>query len=45
MATKQIFDIKEIFDDDDSITSLEFREYGPQTGVNLNNQRWNSYNY
>jgi len=38
MATQQIFDIKEKFAEDDSISSLEFHEYGPQTGVNLNNQ-------
>ena len=38
MATEQIFNIKEKIDEDDSITSLEYHEYGPQTGVNLNNQ-------
>ena len=30
--------IKDKIEEDDSITSLEFHEYGPQTGVNLNNQ-------
>ena len=38
MATKQIFNIQEKFAEDNSISSLEFYEYGPQTGVNLNNQ-------
>ena len=38
MSTQQIFNIKDKIDEDDSITSLEFHEYGPQTGVNLNNQ-------
>ena len=38
MTTQQIFDIKEKFAEDNSISSLEFHEYGPQTGVNLNNQ-------
>ena len=38
MATKHIFNIKEKFDEDDSISSYEFHEFGPQTGANLNNQ-------
>ena len=38
MATKQIFDIKEKFDEDESISSLEYHEYGPQTGKDLNQQ-------
>ena len=38
MSTQQIFNIKDKIDEDDSITSIEFHEYGPQTGVNLDNQ-------
>ena len=38
MATEQIFNIKDKIDEDESISSLEFHEYTPQTGVNLNNQ-------
>ncbi len=38
MATEQIFNIKEKIIEDESISSYEFHEYTPQTGVNLNNQ-------
>ena len=38
MATKQIFAIKEKFEVDESILSLEYQEYNPQTGVSLNTQ-------
>ena len=38
MATEQIFNIKDKFQEDESITALEYHEYTPQSGVNLNNQ-------
>ena len=38
MATRQIFAIKEKFEEDESISSLGYHEYTPQTGINLNNQ-------
>ena len=38
MATKQIFDIKEKFDEDKSIESFQYHKYEPETGVDLNQQ-------
>ena len=37
MTTKEILDITEKFQEDESITSYEYHEYSPQTGANLNN--------
>ncbi len=38
MATEKIFNIKDKIDEDESISSFEYHEYTPQSGINLNNQ-------